>query len=308
MVLLLVGILPTQAQAIDLIDLNRTGKLTITSTYNGADGKSVALSGAEFKLYLVATPDEQCNLTPTAAFAPLVKDLNKMDAGLWNALAADLGGRVSAMTPERTGTTNAQGAVVFDNLKLGLYLAVSTPHRQNKLTYQQSPILVMIPNRNMTGEDIDSWHYEVAVTGKPVTAKDALKVIKIWDDKNDAAYKRPKSIVVYLLKDGKVADSVKLDDKNNWQHVWENLEYGPTWSVREETAGLSVINYKPGDPVRDDKGTEYIIWTITNKYAPPPAKLPQTGQLWWPVPVLVSLGLMCLLVALLRRRGERNEA
>ena len=36
-------------------------------------------------------------------------------------------------------------------------------------------------------------------------------------------------------------------------------------------------------------------------------KLPQTGQLWWPVPVLACAGLGCIAVGLLRRREDRNE-
>ena len=41
---------------------------------------------------------------------------------------------------------------------------------------------------------------------------------------------------------------------------------------------------------------------------PPPSsgggggKLPQTGQLWWPVPVLICMGLGCIAVGLIRRR------
>ena len=36
-------------------------------------------------------------------------------------------------------------------------------------------------------------------------------------------------------------------------------------------------------------------------------KLPQTGQLWWPVPVLACAGLGCIAVGLFRRREARNE-
>ena len=36
-------------------------------------------------------------------------------------------------------------------------------------------------------------------------------------------------------------------------------------------------------------------------------KLPQTGQLWWPVPVLAGAGLGCIAVGLLRRREDRDE-
>ncbi len=36
-------------------------------------------------------------------------------------------------------------------------------------------------------------------------------------------------------------------------------------------------------------------------------KLPQTGQLWWPVPLLICAGLGCIAVGLFRRREARNE-
>lgn len=36
-------------------------------------------------------------------------------------------------------------------------------------------------------------------------------------------------------------------------------------------------------------------------------KLPQTGQLWWPVPVLACAGLGCIAVGLFRRREDRDE-
>ena len=36
-------------------------------------------------------------------------------------------------------------------------------------------------------------------------------------------------------------------------------------------------------------------------------KLPQTGQLWWPVPVLACCGLGCIVVGLFRRRRAGDE-
>ena len=36
-------------------------------------------------------------------------------------------------------------------------------------------------------------------------------------------------------------------------------------------------------------------------------KLVQTGQLWWPVPVLICAGLGCIVVGLFRRRRGQNE-
>ena len=49
----------------------------------------------------------------------------------------------------------------------------------------------------------------------------------------------------------------------------------------------------------------------TSPATPPPSsgggKLPQTGQLWWPVPVLTCAGLGCIAVGLLRRRRDGDE-
>ena len=42
---------------------------------------------------------------------------------------------------------------------------------------------------------------------------------------------------------------------------------------------------------------------------PPPSggKLPQTGQLWWPVPVLTAAGMLLIVVGLVRRREADYE-
>ena len=40
---------------------------------------------------------------------------------------------------------------------------------------------------------------------------------------------------------------------------------------------------------------------------PPPDIVPQTGQLWWPVPVLMVGGLAFVLVGVLRRKGGKHE-
>lgn len=56
---------------------------------------------------------------------------------------------------------------------------------------------------------------------------------------------------------------------------------------------------------------------VTNTYKTPsnppvnppskPPKLPQTGQYWWPVPVLLASGLLLVAVGLVRRRGGADH-
>lgn len=49
------------------------------------------------------------------------------------------------------------------------------------------------------------------------------------------------------------------------------------------------------EPDEPDKPTE------------PSGKLPQTGQLWWPVPILLSVGILLVLIGLFRRKGTPYE-
>ncbi len=44
--------------------------------------------------------------------------------------------------------------------------------------------------------------------------------------------------------------------------------------------------------------------TKTEPTTPDEEKLPQTGLLWWPVPVLICLGVVCLIIGALRRKND----
>lgn len=323
LVLLLGGILPLQAYAIDHIDEDRLCSLEITSKYNAGEENEINLVGAEFKLYRIATPDIQCNLTATDDYAKFLEnggwDLNNLKNSseskpgekTWQDLNEALMKAVLGnknLKPDEVGYTDDNGVAKFTNLPQGLYLILGSPHTQDKVTYEQNPILLMSPDR-FSGE---SWTYdrvgELGIKNKPGIAKNALRVEKIWDDHDNAANLRPETLTIHLVceDDPSLNDTITLPDKDGkWEYTWQ-LEYGHTWYVYEETEGMEERYYVCKDPVQGTDGTTLIVWKITNKYVPP--KLPQTGQLWWPVPVLLSLGLLCLLVGMLRRRGEKHEA
>ena len=109
-----------------------------------------------------------------------------------------------------------------------------------------------------------------------------------------------------------------LSAGNGWSHTWSGLDDGCTWTVVEKEC--------EGYTVRVER--EGITFVMTNTYAaeipddptpeaplpPDPAKptpggptLPQTGQVWWPVPLLLMTGLLLLAVGLFRRRTTGDE-
>ena len=73
---------------------------------------------------------------------------------------------------------------------------------------------------------------------------------------------------------------------------------------------------QPGDTVLFTDMDEHVVtFQVVEREVKPTAppspgggkKLPQTGQLWWPVPVLACAGLGCIAVGLFRRREARDE-
>lgn len=84
-----------------------------------------------------------------------------------------------------------------------------------------------------------------------------------------------------------------------------NVE-GYTYDSRVYTVTFEVIE-KNGELIstrtmKDNEGNDYSLVEFTNKFGPPPVHIPQTGVLWWPVPVLLSAGLIFIMIGVVRRR------
>ena len=127
-------------------------------------------------------------------------------------------------------------------------------------------------------------------------------VVKVWDDKGSESG-RPASVTVTLLADGAAYDTQVLSDANGWRFTWTDLPATDSdgeaisWWVSEN----AVAGYTPS--VSASGATLVLINSVSSP------KLPQTGQLWWPVPVLALGGLALLVVgaALGRRKAGEGE-
>ena len=96
------------------------------------------------------------------------------------------------------------------------------------------------PNKNIVKESGDllvavdgGWNYHLTASVKYACLGDepaTMTVQKAW--KSDSESDRPVQIVVQLLRDGMVRDTVMLTAGNGWAYTWENLEPG-AWQVIE---------------------------------------------------------------------------
>ena len=306
--LVLCSMLPLSSRAAVFVDTEQEVSLTVSAQKNGE-----ILAGAKFDLYLVATMDRYGEFAVTEDFSQFDIEIRGKNDEAWQKMVQTLESwiPVSNLKPVDSGTTDEKGILTFptgeSSLVQGLYLVVGYVHTQNGMVYTPGSFLVSLPGRDKI---TDEWIYDVSVApkyeSKPEEVKTITrKVLKIWDDKGYENL-RPKEITVYLLKDGTIVDTVILNAANGWSHTWEDLDPNAKWTVAEKAMKDYAVNIT----------REGITFVITNRYAdgtPPPTtkpgggKLPQTGQLWWPVPVLMAMGLAFIVLGMVKRRGNGYE-
>lgn len=329
LVLAVAGLLPMKAEAIDLIDQTKDVSLTIYCH----DGETV-LPDATFRLYQVAKiTGIYCELEPVNGFDGLGATSDKINVvkpdwpGLKDTLLDALAKlpadqlEVKLTAVQKTGpdgrarfTTDKNGK----KLEQGLYLVVGETHDHEEDRYIENPFLVMLPNRplleNDGTENTEKWDYNVYVDDGKHERQDIDTVIvyKKWIMHNhyDA---RPKNITIHLYGKNSAGEvkahyTAELNSGNAWSYTWTGLDDTLAWSVKEDP----LYHFKP--PVITEvtpsspKAIRKFVVYVTNEYIESPKELPQTGLLWWPVPVLLSAGLLLVLVAIIRRRGEKREA
>lgn len=293
--LLLIVLLTVPALAVGEVDLSRDGAITI----------SAPVEGMTFRLHLVSTVDRTGELTPVSIFSGYEEllDIRGRDDAAWQEAAQTLSWFVAQnnIQPTCSAKTDESLRVSFSGLSLGLYLVTSDRVIHKQQVYQTTPFFILLPDRSQDGSQ---WEYYVTVESKvgPTPLKQDLTVKKVWDD-GAAGTKKYPSITIRLWKGDTLYDTVTLPENGRWWHIWKDLDARYEWTVTED----AVPGYK--STLSWDGSTYTFTIVNTNKPTDPvkSSELPKTGQLWWPVPVLLCGGAALLLVGLSRRRRGRNE-
>ena len=297
LVLALVSAAPA-ARAIDPIEPGRTGSLTIRS-----------VAGTSFTLYRVAEMKGFGTFTPTWDFADLcsAEDLEGLDSEGWSTLAGTLSGYVGAGgRAYRRADAGEDGSAVFAGLSVGLYLVTGTPYMQDGRMYMPQPSLVALPSRDAR----DNWVYGLTVDPKPEEVRhyDEIRVRKVWVDGQSAD--RPEQITVRLYVNDRLYDTVTLSAKNGWRYTWDVRGIAQPAVFKVTEVGVPEgythsVDYT-GTYITSCRGPGREITVVNRKRGVrpprPSGKLPQTGLLWWPVPLLAGAGMVLFILGWLRRR------
>lgn len=229
------------------------------------------ISNMNVSLYRVA--DENYNLVDS--FSKYSIDLKQDVQGAANALENRI--LMDGIEADACVTSDSLGNASFNGLETGIYLVVGKEVFQEGVFYMPQVSLV-----SLSGDLSVDLKYETSV--KP----SRIHVLKVW--KRDSKKSRPKSIEVCLLRsDGIVVDRVVLNSDNQWSNTWDNLSTLYTYRVMETRVPSG---YK--ESCSREKDTIVLTNTGSDKYRVEKKDevLPNSGQLWWPVPVLLFVGLV----------------
>ena len=162
--------------------------------------------------------------------------------------------------------------------------------------------------------DIDQTNYVITNTHKP--GETHLTVTKRWDDENNKAGIRPKSIKVQLFADGKkVGSEIELSEANKWTYTFSKLPEKAKGKAIVYTASEMVVpaGYE-GTKVQEDPSN--VI--LTNKHKPtvPPSTpekpgrpvqkkfLPSTGTVVSIVSIVLAVVLGGLALYILKKKKD----
>ncbi|MBR5260025.1 MAG: hypothetical protein IKV48_06100 [Eggerthellaceae bacterium] len=258
-------------------------------------------SGCRVELHRIGSIGSDGSLIPEESFKAYNVRWDVSDSSSLRALADTLEGYIvrDDIEPTDVGTTDANGVIVFpytlNELDEGYYLVIIERMVTETEVYVSLPALLPLTK--------DGGRQGITPKSEVYSLTDVAKIeaVKIWEGGDPVV----DQVVAQLLRDGEVVDEVVLSEANGWRHAWENLSVVHQWDVVEKIVPDGCLVRV----LRSDFDHS-IVNTIIDQPTPPtppenegtPPKLPQTGVLWWPVPVLFAIGILCLGVGFTRAR------
>lgn len=273
------------------------GSLTVTYQYQEA-----ALNNADINLYRLADWSAKGGYTPTGDFAnhtayPVDWDILNADQQTLRDFANTMAGYIAVNKPaaENTLKTDSAGVATFNQLKDGLYLAVVAPYQGNVLTCQTAAMLVVLPNvhKNAAEQRTLSIEPKADCAVPPTT----ISVTKVWKDKDQS--KRPESVTMNLLQDGKIYDSIMLNNANDWKYTWKGLQTKHEYTVVEANV--------PGNytALVDRENNDY---TVTNTAKTGSAKTGASVAIIAVIVVVLAAAGIAITVVVRKKNTTKNAA
>lgn len=276
------------------------------------------VEGMQWSIYKVGERENDNSIASYGDFTSYYSRINDFSADHLTDMASTLENvaiidKIPALSTQVSG---ASGIIDFSGLDPGLYLLSGKTLYGESEGYKATPSLVEVTEAEGI-VPVNAKIRRFVTLGEEITSS---TVRKVWDDEENAYGYRPESIMAEIYKDGELFTVVELNESNNWTYRWDT-SYMEDWRVKEsEVPPNYTVIYRSNDSqyvivntlevdeeelvsrttttttatavdVTDTK-TETTTVTAKTTTTDGGGKLPQTGQLWWPVPVLGFGGLI----------------
>lgn len=293
-----IGLSAPAATAATASGTTAEGSLTVTYQYQKA-----ALNNADINLYRLADWSAKGGYTPTGDFAnhttyPVDWDILNADQQTLRDFANTMAGYIAVNKPAAASTqqTDSAGVATFNQLSDGLYLAVVAPYQGNVLTCQTAAMLVALPNVHKDAAEQRTLSIEPKANCA-VPPTDTISVTKVWKDKDQS--KRPESVTMNLLQDGKIYDSIVLNAANGWKYTWKGLQTKHEYTVVEANV--------PGNytALVDRENNDY---TVTNTAKIGSAKTGASVAIIAVIVVVLAAAGIAITVVVRKKNTTKNAA
>ena len=242
--------------------------------------------------------------------------------------------KTNGISPVAEKTSDADGKTYYTDLELGIYYVLSDKVDAGGFTHSFVNFLYPVPILEMTSSGNVNINYSPSVSPKKSKIANVhCNIRKRWNDSGNTG-KRPSSVTFKIYCDGEFMEEVTLSSENDWYYEWSK-EGDHSFTVEE-------VDVAPGyssnmQIIQDGHHFEFVC---TNSYNPPPPppdtpnppdtpgepgipdlpevlgairdlpqvlgarRLPQTGQLWWPLPILVIAGVFMIVKGI--KKNSKN--
>lgn len=236
-----------------------------------------------------------------------------------------------------TGVSNSQGKTYYNDLPLGAYYVLSDKLVEEDFTHAFANFIYPVPILEKAKNTANyTVNYNPSVEPKTAKIKNDVivhcSVMKRWED-SGYEYLRPSEVTFNIYCDGEYMETVTLSAENNWYYEWqkagrysffvEEVAIGEGYTSKIEIFQnghdayyICTNTYTPPTPpdtpnTPDEPGTPGIpdlpevLGAIRNLPEVLGARrLPQTGQLWWPIPILVIVGVILIVRGIKKKNSN----
>lgn len=281
------GVIGSEDAALNFDNVEYEAGTLILSGKKYLDG---SLSGRKFSFALTDVSD--------ASNPVLVETVENSESGtiLFAPISYERAGTYSYEVRE----TGSSGEYSHDTAVYTVTVHVTQSAGENKLTVG-APVIAK------SGSPVEEIAFYNTTKGGG-DSDTSVTVKKVWELGRSG--KAADSVTVALLRDGVQDKTAVLSAANDWTYTWDQLDDDHRWTVKE-------LDVPKGFTVSVSQSGK--TFTVTNTYKRPgtsetPDKpdvpgtprnttLPQTGLLWWPVPLLLCGGGLILMQVLRRQHG-----